>query len=364
MNRFFGSIALFLMLDLLLLSCPIHAAKLDTMGLTLPSVQSVGLSDAIATARPLDSVMERPIDPNTYHLGPGDQLETHVIVGDSELSVDRMMTVGADGKVFFPNIGEISVSGLSLTQAKARIDSQIRSAYKEPFKLYILLSQPKKVKIYLSGMVKNPGPAIVYDGSRISEVLDQAGGIASGGSNRYIYIRRKGDDGKEQLLKSDLFEAYRSKDLSKDLVIVAGDIVEVPDSDNVLISQYQDKGNNDKLLFEGKETFVFIYGEVAKGGRFEFIPGKKLSDYLSYAGGPTGRALLGGVTITRQVEGKAQKYSVDASDILYNGNSKNDAEILGGDVINVPGNFFYFSDFSSFANMLFTGLALYNTFVK
>ena len=71
--------------------------------------------------------------------------------------------------------------------------------------------------------------------------------------------------------------------------------------------------------------------------------------------------MLGSVSLTRQVEGKAKKYSVDVSDILYNGNSKNDIEVLGGDVINVPGNFFYMSDVGTFVNVFWMSLAVYGS---
>ena len=349
---------------ILLMFAQVLAADISSQGLNLPSIQDIQASEQSGPKTAGDMVMESPIDVNLYHLGPGDQLAIHLIVGDSELTIDHYLLIGADGKIYFPNIGEIYLSGLSLAQAKSKINEKIKSVYSEKYKLSVLLSQPKKVKIYLSGMVKNPGPLAVYDNSRLSEVIAQAGGVASGASNRYIYIKRKDSEGNTKLLRADLFDAYRSRDIEKDLRVQAGDVIEVPDARNERISESPVNGSKDKLLFEGKETFIYVYGEVARSGRFEYIPGKRLSDYISYAGGPTGRALLSTVTLTRQENGKAQKYTINASDVIYNGNSINDSEIYGGDVIYIPGNFFYFSDFGTFASMIFTGLALYNTFVK
>jgi len=344
-----------------LLSIQALAANVESFGLNIPNIQNLSPSEQSGPTSGASLVLESPIDTKSYILGPGDILAIHIIVGDAEFSVDRSLAIGADGNAFFPNIGSIYLSGLSLDQAKIKIDSKIRSAYRESYKLYVLLNQPKMVKIYLSGMVKNPGPLAVYDHARMSEVLSQAGGVASGASNRYVYIKRKNIDGKEEMLKADLFAAYRSHDLSKDIRIQAGDVIEVPDSNNVLISRDKTDLQNDKLLFEGRETFVYVYGEVAKSGRFEYVAGKKLSDYISYAGGPTAKALLGSVSLTRQLDGKPQKYNINASDVLYNGNSRNDVEIFGGDVISVPGNFFYVSDFTSFANTILLALTLYNT---
>ena len=338
---------------------PALAISTDNFGLSVPNIQSVQVSEQSGPKSGGELVMESPVDENSYLLGPGDQLAIHLIIGNADLAVDHYLLIGADGKVFFPNIGELYLSGLSLAAAKKTIDSKIRETFHKQYKLSVLLSQPKKVKIYLAGMVKNPGPLAVYDNIRVSEVLAQSGGVASGASNRFVYIKRI-DKGTEQKLVADLFTAYRNRDLDKDIRIRAGDVIEVPDSNNDLISTNNDK-HNDKLLFEGKETFVYVYGEVAKSGRFEFVPGKKLSDYISYAGGPTQRALLGSTTVTRLVDGRAEKLSVDAGDVIYNGHGEKDLEVIGGDVINVPANFFYFSDFASFSSMIFTGVALYNT---
>jgi polysaccharide export outer membrane protein len=347
---------------ILFLVSPVLAA--DISSLNLPSIQSIGASEKALPQQSQEMVMESPIDPDSYRVGPGDVLAIHIIVGDSELTVDHNLAVGADGKIFFPNIGEIVLSGLSLTQAKQKLQSSIRSSYKESFKLSLLLSQPKKVKIYLTGMVLKPGPIAVYDSSRVSEVIAAAGGTVSGASNRYVYIKRMSTSGEEKIIMADLFEAYRSRDVSKDIRVQAGDIVEVPDAANERISQGKPTNGEGKLLFEGKETFVYVYGEVNRSGRFEYVPGRRVSDYISYAGGPTSKALLGSVSLTRQENGKAKKYGLDVSDILYNGNSRNDIEVNGGDVINVPGNFFYFSDFASFVNTVLLGLTLYNTVAK
>jgi len=355
-------VALFITVCLLLPMVPgrVVALDIESLGINIPNIRNLSPSEQSAPKSAGDMVMESPVNIDSYKLGPGDTLAIHIIVGNSDLSIDHNLFVGADGNVFFPNIGAIYLSGLSLRQAEQIIDVKIKNMYSEPYKLFVLLSQPKKVKIYMSGMVKNPGPLAVYDNSRISEVISLSGGMASGASNRYIYIKRKGLNGKEKIILADLFEAYRSRDLSKDVRIEAGDIIEVPDANNVRISQNKPSDANiDKLLFEGKETFVYVYGEVAKSGRFEYVPGKRISDYISSAGGPTGRALLGDITLTRHVNGKPQQLKINVSDILYNGNSINDIEVLSGDVIKVPSNFFYFTDFASFTNTVILALTLY-----
>ncbi|MFA6169567.1 MAG: polysaccharide biosynthesis/export family protein [Candidatus Margulisiibacteriota bacterium] len=119
-------------------------------------------------------------------------------------------------------------------------------------------------------------------------------------------------------------------------------------------------GSEDKPLYVGEKKYVSVYGEVARAGRFEYIPGRNFSDYISYAGGPTQRANLSSSTITR----KDKKFTVNGAGIIFNGNLKDDMAIEPGDVINVPAQFFYFTDFGSFSAMILTFVALYSTFLK
>lgn len=117
-------------------------------------------------------------------------------------------------------------------------------------------------------------------------------------------------------------------------------------------------GSEDKPLYIGEKKFVSVYGEVFRSGRYEYIPGKKFSDYISYAGGPTPRANLSFSSISRQ----NQRIGINGSAVIFDGKAADDVEIQPGDVINVPAQFFYFTDFGSFSTMVFTMLALYNTF--
>jgi len=207
---------------------------------------------------------------NSYTLGSGDLLDIHIIVGDNALSLDYPLLISSAGTVYFPNIGPIKLTGLTIKQAETKIRSVLSGKFSEPFTLTIVLNQPRMTRVFY-------------------------------GSDEYMPTLR------------DL------------------------------------------------EQYVYVYGEVARSGRFNYFEGKELSDYLNLAGGPSSRANLGGTTITRNVNGKPQVYTVNASDILFKGVKTNDIQILEGDIINVPGNFFYFSDFASFANTVMLGITLFYT---
>jgi len=107
--------------------------------------------------------------------------------------------------------------------------------------------------------------------------------------------------------------------------------------------------------------FVYVYGAVARSGRYNYFSGEKLSDYINLAGGPSVSANLYYVTVTRNIDGKSKTYYIDAYSIMFKGDSTNDIKIIEGDVIQVPNNWFYFSDFASFANLVLLSLTFYAT---
>lgn len=206
----------------------------------------------------------------SYTLGSGDLLDIHIIVGDNALSLDYPLLISSAGTIYFPNIGPIKLTGLTIKQAEDKIRATISRRFTEPFAMTIVLNQPRMTRVF-------------YGGDEYMPTL------------------------------------------------------------------------------KNLEQYVYVYGEVSRSGRFNYFEGKKLSDYLNLAGGPSGRANLGGTTVTRTLDGKPQVYTINASDILFKGVKTNDIQILEGDIINVPGNFFYFSDFASFANTVMLGITLFYT---
>ena len=400
---------------------PVNAPAAAEMQPVVPPASSPGLP---AEAFSSSYVSLKTIS-DDYLLGPGDKLVAFLIVGDNAMSLDYSFIVNPEGKIFFPNIGEIYLYGLNLNQAKAKMAAKIRSKYSERFTLSLMITEPKKIKIYVTGQVANPGIHTIYGWSRVSEVV-KAVGIAAGGSKRNVVIKRD-----EEIINVDLYEIYYKGKTQKDITVEMGDVLEIPVMGSARVTimgevprpgQYElengeklkdalamagyvgvnsalskvaylkrKKGEDDfenhklnlySMFLEGNNTqnielsdgdiisipaikaYVYVYGEIGAGGRFEYKPGLKLSDYLNLAGGPTEKANLSGTTVTRPEENNPKVYHINASDILHRGNTENDIEILAGDVINVPSNFFYFADFASFANTVLLGLTLYSAFVK
>ena len=435
-GKFLRLIACWLVLVICLsFSLPAQAQLFPGMSGGLPDVSALGgggsrggnVGASINREVVMESTMYIPggVMPNDYRLGPGDQFEAHLVMGKDEINLDYNFVINPEGKIYFHNVGVVSLNDLTLLQAKLAISREIKTKFSYPFELTLLITQPKKVKIYVTGQVANPGLATIYDGTRISEVVKQVG-VANGGSKRDVNIRRG-----EKVLKVDLYAVLYLAQTDKDLAVRMGDVIEVPplggtrinvmgevprpgqyelhdgeklkdalamagylnvnsiqtgvaylkrakdggDFDNYKIDingLFDNSSNQQNILLSdgdiisvpGIQTFVYVYGQVGMPGRVVFIPGQKLSDYLNKTGGPKPNASLGSVTITRQEPSGSKVYSVDAADILMRGKLNKDMEIYGGDVINVPANFFYFADFGSLANTVLLAVTLYSTVAR
>lgn len=423
-------LSMFLMICLLLPFVPgkssaqllLNPTQMPGVNVSQPSPANMSSSEPGAA---LSGYIPQGSIPEDYRLGPGDQLEAHLIVSDNALALDYRFAVNPEGKIFFPNIGEIYLNGLTLKQAKVKMAKEIKKKYRERFSLSLMVSIPKMVKIYVTGQVKNPGLHTIYDGSKISEVIKRVG-VARGGSKRNVVIKRK-----KEVLKVDLYKVLYEGDVASDISVRMGDVIEVPPMGSARVTimgevprpggyelkdgerlkdalamagyvgansslsevaylkrkQGEEEFDNYKLDLYGMflenddsqnveltdgdiisvpaiKAYVYVYGEIGKGGRFDYMPGRKLSDYINLAGGPRAKANLSGLTVTRQEHGKPKVYRIDASRILHRGITDSDIEIFAGDVINIPGNFFYFSDFASFANTVLLALTLYTTVAK
>lgn len=409
--------------------------EIQDEGIEITAKKLRELQGSSSLATPVSPLSEYVLDTKAlkeYKLGPGDTIEVHIIVGDSALTADYNFVISPSGTIFFPNIGEIDLNSLTLDEAKKRIIRKVGEKYRQKFFLSLILQKPKKIRVYVTGQIKDKGAIITWDGNFVSEVIKLAGGITPGGSNRIIYIKRYDKNlGKWKTLEADLYLAGGKGNLEKDLRVHNEDIVEVPVAKSIRVTllgevpkpgQYELKDGErlkDLLMMGGylgvnsalsdvvflkrevaKDTFkeyklnlhdmvqnnnknqnvvladgdivtipsinayVYVYGEVKNSGRLDYLPGTRLSDYINLAGGPTDRASLGFVSVTRQEGNKPKVYRVNAGEILHRGITKNDIELKAGDVVKVPANFFYFSDFASFASVVFTAVALYSTFMR
>lgn len=214
--------------------------------------------------------LEGPVDPNTYVLGPGDGVYLNVYAAHS---LDQDLTVTPEGKLLIPRIGQVEVSGVTVTEAQAKVDKLLSKDYRNP-NASLSLRKLRGVKVNLLGEVVFPGVQTATALQRLSEVVDKSGGFKERSSLRNIEIRRP--DGSLRA-KGDLVKYFAVGDLDANPYIESGDVIVVPRT----------------------RRLVTVHGSVGSPGTIEFTQGDDLKTVIEIARGLQPSALTDSIEIAR-----------------------------------------------------------------
>ncbi len=204
------------------------------------------------TPTSLSAVGDLPL-PNDYKISLRDQFT--VILSGSKDAIFNL-NVKLDGTILFPELGAISVAGLSLQEVKDKLSILIEQSY-IGVNIDISIQNLSAKKITIVGAVKTPGTYLINPFSTITGALAYSGGISEIGSLRDIKLIRKN----KESYSFDLYDLLIRGDRSKDLTIEAGDT----------------------LLVNAASQFVDISGEVKRPAVYEIKEGETLEDAIDFA---------------------------------------------------------------------------------
>jgi protein involved in polysaccharide export with SLBB domain len=203
-----------------------------------------------------------PVDAS-YRLGPGDELIL-VLTGDVEASYQ--LNVTRQGFIFIPQVGQVSVNGLTLGQLDdvlydrlGRVYSGVRRGSGATTHFSITPAKLRSNMVYVVGDVMAPGAYQVSASGTLLSALYAAGGPTDNGSLRDLQVRRDG----KLVAHMDFYNYLINGDASNDVRLQNGDIVFVPDH----------------------LARVRIVGEIVRPATYEIKPTETLADALRFAGG-------------------------------------------------------------------------------
>ncbi len=227
----------------------------------------------------------KDVDPLTvpadYRIGPGDQL---LIRAWGQISIDFQGAVSRSGTVFLTGIGEVSVAGLRLDEARDLIRGVVSTQYRD-FQLTVSLAQLRDIRVYLSGFVASPGVHTLPSTSTALSGLLAAGGPAPSADLRAIELRRDG----RTVAVLDSYRFLLRGDKSGDPQLLPGDVIHLPPA----------------------RGFAAIAGSVRRPAIYHLTAATTLGDLLDAAGGTTVTADLLQARIERFVDGKRTVVEVD-----------------------------------------------------
>jgi polysaccharide biosynthesis/export protein len=263
--------------------------------------------------------LEKPINPETYTVGPGDILSVNIWTSPP---LNFLVQVTVEGTAIIPTVGEVKVAERTLQDAKEDIIRKIRTKYisgevtvtlVSPRTFYITVTgyapRDEKYKVRSIDRVSNAILLVFYpqdtlEAKRVRPMLNVV-------NFRKIQLRRNG-----VVINVDLRKYFATGDDRYNPYLLEGDWI---------VLQRRDPN-----------SFVSIYGAVNKPGLYEFVEGDKLTDIIKIAGGTLESADIERVEISRLDEqGKIkQKIYVNLKNIL-NGLAE-DVSLERNDRIFVP----------------------------
>jgi protein involved in polysaccharide export with SLBB domain len=208
--------------------------------------------------------------PKDYVLGPGDAVIIDVY-GASQESFSE--TISPDGYVTIEGIGPIQISGMTVSQASARLRSQLGARYSSS-QIRLSVGQTRTITVNIAGEVVMPGTYTVSAFSTVFNALYMAGGINDLGTLRNIKV-------------------YRNNRLIS-TVDVYDYILNGKATGNIRLT------DNDMIIVEAYDCLVSIDGRVKRPMYYEMKKDESLSSLIKYAGGFASNAYRGSVRVLRK----------------------------------------------------------------
>ncbi len=213
-------------------------------------------------------VMGIPI-PGDYRVGPGDSVRIQLFGKenrDYELQVDR------SGHLQLPELGPMSVAGLTFNELREQIQRTVRERY-IGVESAVTLGELRSMQVFVLGEARTPGSYTVSSLATISHALYVSGGVLESGSLRNIQLKRNG----KTVARLDLYDLLLQGDTSNDQALQPGDAVFIPPLG----------------------ATVGVDGEVLRPAIYELKQEKSLAQVLNLAGGLAPTAKLSAVQVTR-----------------------------------------------------------------
>ncbi len=251
-------------------------------------------------------LLSNPVGAADYVIGSGDGLQVSVW-GSPELSVGVL--VRPDGKITLPAVGDIEAQGFTPTQLRVKLEKAIANFVKRPI-VTVTVTQITNNKVYISGGGVSTGVVAMAGHTTLFRLLCQLDNVKEADLD-HAYLYRNGTK-----LVSDFYALFMEGDLSKDLELLADDIVHIPSNE---------------------ANKIYVVGAVGAPKYIFYRHGMKVLDVILEAGGFGEYAKQSNIVIIRK---DGQKLDVNIKDLLKGNDLTQNIEVMPGDYVIVRESMF------------------------
>ncbi len=214
----------------------------------------------------LETLARLPEQSVDYRIGASDVLEVGVF--EWELSAETKtlaVRVSQEGVISLPLVGDLAVKGKTVRDVRVMIETGLKAGkvINNP-RVSVVIKEFRSKRIAVVGAVKDPGVYTIRQNvTRLLDILSLAGGTAETAGQRLQVVRTAaGAEGAKEVITVDLHELLKKGDLTFNVVLADGDVVNVP-----LAQQF------------------FVYGYVQRPGGYNLKRRTTILEAIATAGG-------------------------------------------------------------------------------
>lgn len=231
----------------------------------------------------------RMATPKSYVVGPDDELLID-LSGDND--VNYKLKVSPDGTIRLQYVGLVSVSGLSIEQATAKIRTSMSGTYpglrNGRTNVAVTLGNIRSIKVTVVGEVVKPGSYTIPSLYTVFNVLYESGGPNQNGSFRKIQLIRNN----KVVSTVDVYDFLLNGIQRTNIRLQDQDVINVP--------VYQ--------------TRVEVVGEVKRPALFEALNTESLEDVIRFAGGFSNQAYTAQIKVLQNTNRERKITDIPADD--------------------------------------------------
>ncbi len=200
-------------------------------------------------------------DYGPYRLGPGDILivtvwdhpELTIPAGEFRNPEAAGSVVADDGTFFYPYVGVLKVTGMSVDELRDILTKRLARYIENP-QLDVRVISFRSKKAYVVGEVKQPGVRPITDVPlTVADAINLSGGLTPEADMLNVTLTRR--DGR--VIPIDLLALYEKGDLSQNLLLDNGDVLNVPDNTlNKVFVLGEVRSPSSRLLNKGRLTLT------------------------------------------------------------------------------------------------------------
>ncbi|MFH1857509.1 MAG: polysaccharide biosynthesis/export family protein [Candidatus Omnitrophota bacterium] len=159
-----------------------------------------------------------------YIIGPSDKLRIAVW---RHSDLDMTVTVRSDGRISYPLVDDLYVSGLTPQQLDDELTGRLAATLRNP-QVTVIIEEFNSKAVYVLGEVKKPGRYLLMRPQTATEILAQAGQWQDSAVLTSVMVVRRSWTKSPKVYRLNLMKVVKRGDASGDMVLQDGDVVFVP----------------------------------------------------------------------------------------------------------------------------------------